>query len=423
MTRAISKLKLIAFILMYWSSVVSADQRATLVTLDRREIQIAPAALNFPKPLELSPGEQPGGFDWTKVDYLSFHPRKVGEATGTWLLTTHGGGQSAIEIIGGDERVLRVRDSLLGELLVPMDRLARLVRKDQHLEGLHEQVDEDFLLLTSGDRVKGVVVRFSQDGLVFFDGDSERKAAWALVKALAMSGPPPRASTVEEDRSLRAMIFLTNDSRLLVDTFTARDRLIEASPSELDIQSMPDDHGGVKQTSIRIPIDQIRRIEVLGGRRTWLSTVRPTDYQMTPYFDIRWPYRVDRNVLGGPLRMQGRTYERGVGLHSACRIAWRIEDRHTRLRCRFGIDDTAGPLADVMVRILLGDQEIVAFDRLRQGEAPRELDIPLPIDRTIASFERLLTFEVEFGANGDIHDRVNIVDAALIADDMRSDAP
>lgn len=423
MTRVDSRLKLIAFILMYWSSVVSADQRATLVTLDRREIQIVPASLCFPKPMKVSFDDQSVVLDWANIDYLNLQPRMVEDATGNWLLTTHGGGRSSIEIIGGDERTLSVRDSLLGELRVPLDRLARLVRKDQHLGGLYEQVDEDLLLLTSGDGVKGAVVRFSQEGLAFFDGDSERKVAWTLVKALALSGPPPRASTVEGDRSLRAMIFLTNDSRLLVDSFTARDRLIEVSPSELDIQSMPDDRGGVKQASLRVPIDQIRRIEVLGGRRTWLSTVRPTDYQMTPYFDIRWPYRVDRNVLGGPLRMQGRTYERGVGLHSACRIAWRIEDRHTRLRCRVGIDDAAGPLADVMVRILLGDQEIVAFDRLRQGEAPRELDIPLPIDRTIALSGQLLTIEVEFGANGDIHDRVNIVDAALIADDMRSDSP
>ena len=56
----------------------------------------------------------------------------------------------------------------------------------------------------------------------------------------------------------------------------------------------------------------------------YLSDLKPAEYHQTPYLDLPWPYQTDRNVTGGLLRCGGRLYLKGLGVHSAARLVYKI---------------------------------------------------------------------------------------------------
>ena len=65
-------------------------------------------------------------------------------------------------------------------------------------------------------------------------------------------------------------------------------------------------------------------MQPLGGRAVYLSDLKPAEYRQTPFLDLPWPYRADRNVTGGMLRRGGRLYLKGLGVHSAARLVYAI---------------------------------------------------------------------------------------------------
>ena len=78
--------------------------------------------------------------------------------------------------------------------------------------------------------------------------------------------------------------------------------------------------------------ERLAFLQPLGGRAVYLSDVKPADYRQTPFLDLPWPLRDDRNVTGGMLRCHGRLWLKGLGVHSAARLV-------------YAIADSAGPLA------------------------------------------------------------------------------
>ncbi len=73
----------------------------------------------------------------------------------------------------------------------------------------------------------------------------------------------------------------------------------------------------------------------------------------------------------------------------------------------FGIDDDSGPMADVAVAILVDGKRRFSRTNVRRGE----LFGPVRLDVTRANRIELI---VDFGENGDLQDRFDWIEAALI---------
>lgn len=155
-------------------------------------------------------------------------------------------------------------------------------------------------------------------------------------------------------------------------------------------------------------MEAIRSADVSGGRWQWLVEMAPQSFESIPYMTRRWPLMRDRNALGEPLRCRGRAYEHGLGLHAAAKLVWKLDGGYARLRMEIGIDDSGGAWSDADVEIKRdGESATIRIDHLRHGETPRPVDLDV-------TGTRVLEITVGFGENGDIQDRVDLLDAALV---------
>jgi hypothetical protein len=159
---------------------------------------------------------------------------------------------------------------------------------------------------------------------------------------------------------------------------------------------------------LRIPLSAVRLMRFLGGRIEYLSDLEAAEFQFTPFLKARWPLRRDRNVLGGPLRLRGREYAKGLGVHSRSEISYDLKGKFRQFRATVGVDDTARGRGSVVFAVEVDGERVYSSKPVTGKTAP--LPIP-PIDVT---GRKRLTLIVDFGHLGDIRDHADWCDAVLI---------
>jgi hypothetical protein len=94
-------------------------------------------------------------------------------------------------------------------------------------------------------------------------------------------------------------------------------------------------------------------------------------------------------------------------VHSACRLVYRLEGEYQTFVVVPGVDDDAGPLADVTVRVNVDGAVRFEHEHLTPGRSPGQLRIDVEGAST-------LELDVQFGHYGDVQDRFDWADAALV---------
>jgi len=309
---------------------------------------------------------------------------------------------------GGDERRVLVSVVGLGEIPVPLRRvrglvapLGRVGRNLAQLERslLSEKPDRpretqgganDTLQLANGETISGTVVTIDEKGLTVQGplGAVTVKldvltVAWLVNPLPSRPADPPVAAWVE----------LVNGSRLLASRLSWSAHTIRVTRP-----------GGGR--AMLIPDEQVAAVEILNGRWRWLDLQTPLLAEHNPFLTIRWPARFGVNAVGGPIRIGEKPYRHGIGVHSSSRLVFAIE-KASRFHCLAGLDAAAGPLADVDVQVLLDGQ--VKY----QKKSVTLSDGAIPINLDVRGAQKL-ELRVDFGANGDVQDRFDWADAALI---------
>ena len=204
----------------------------------------------------------------------------------------------------------------------------------------------------------------------------------------------PELINFPQPEQLRYRIRLTNGSQLTVSSLILDKNEITAKTlfgAEL--------HFGLKR---------LVSITPLGGQVVPLSDLKPVDYQFTPYFSQAWNWQQNRNVLSGPLRVGGKEFVSGLGMHSASELHYQLDGKYAAFQTEVGIDDTTQGKGDAEIVILV-DQRIV-FQQAIQGASQQTVLVP----RIDLSGARELILKVNFGKNADIQDHVNWCRPVLI---------
>ncbi|MHC4931521.1 MAG: NPCBM/NEW2 domain-containing protein, partial [Planctomycetota bacterium] len=97
---------------------------------------------------------------------------------------------------------------------------------------------------------------------------------------------------------------------------------------------------------------EVARINFRGPHLAHLSDFEPISVKEVGLFGDAPGWRRDRMVLGGPLQMDGRRYERGLGVHAYSRLEFVLRENWRSLFVRCGIDDAAGREGAALFRIL-----------------------------------------------------------------------
>ena len=104
---------------------------------------------------------------------------------------------------------------------------------------------------------------------------------------------------------------------------------------------------------------------------------------------------------------QERRFERGIGVHSRSRLVYALDERCRRLVSAYGLDDDSGPMAHVDVKVVVDGKVVHHAPDVRADGRLRRVSVDL-------SGAKQIELQVDFGKNGDVQDRFNWLEPALI---------
>ena len=158
---------------------------------------------------------------------------------------------------------------------------------------------------------------------------------------------------------------------------------------------------------VRFPVGEVARVRVLGSTVDYLGDRDVDKVVYEPYLGPTRPYRRDLSVLGTSLRLGGQVYDRGLGTQSRTLLAYRLDPRARRFQATVGLDDAAGPLGNVVFKVLIDGKPRYESPAMGAGDAPKTVDIDL-------EGGKVLILITEFGERGDVQDSGDWAEARLI---------
>lgn len=252
---------------------------------------------------------------------------------------------------------------------------------------------EDVVLLVGGDRLTGRVESLTNETLRILVAGEPVDTPLESVAALRLSGEPA------EPAKPTCLVGLTDGSLLRADQITVAD---EAFTARL---------GGAEVTG---EAATLTFVQPFAKGVSYLSDIEPADYRHTPYLDLPWPYARDAGLRGGPLVGGGRRAAKGVAMHTAARLVYRLDGTPQRFQADIAVADPeagAAPTGSVSFRVYLVKEG--KFEPAYEGSVVRVGDAatPLEIDLTGAA---ALALVVDFADDGDAGDDALWLDARLV---------
>jgi hypothetical protein len=181
------------------------------------------------------------------------------------------------------------------------------------------------------------------------------------------------------DKSLPAPRAILSDaagSQWAIHTLKLDDRLHWTTPAGL---------------SMAEPLENVARLDLSLGKVVYLSDVNPESAVWTPFFSGETPVparqryfspRMDKNFESEPLRIAGKTYRKGLALHSRTELVYRLPAGFHRLKAVCGIDDAVRPQGNIRLAIR-GDGKVL-WEGTIAGDDPAR-----PVDLDITGVRRL----------------------------------
>jgi hypothetical protein len=281
--------------------------------------------------------------------------RRAPGADSPFNLYLHGGDRLRGALTGGGEEVRLDSPVVLG-LAAPLDavRAIRFGRLLGATQASYEEVFDrelergrDSIILQRDTKpfpVPARVLELGETALVARVEDARREIEFARVYGFVRTPDRERPQAA----GVRIRVYLAGGERVTLPLERITETTVEG--------------GGVK-----VVRDHVERLEFLGDYMAHLSDFEPIDVQQTALLGQPTPWRRDGMALGGPLRLGGRTYERGIGTLSYTRLEYVLGGRWEAFYARCGIDDAAATEGDAVFRVL-GDGRVLAEIRRRRSE-------------------------------------------------------
>lgn len=252
---------------------------------------------------------------------------------------------------------------------------------------------DDMILLAEGDRIAGRI-----ETLVA--GTLNVSVAGQLIETPLENVAAVRLADVDRNPGSAACLVGLVDGSLL--------RASRLTVDEDDVEI------GLNNVTLTAKKDDLAFLQPLGEPVRYLSDLEPVDYRHTPYLDLAWPYTRDRGLRGGPLQGGGRRAAKGVAMHSAARLVYRLDGSRQRFQAELAVANAApgaAPTGSVAFRVYLVKDG--SFQSAYEGLTQRvgEASVPIDIDVTGAA---ALALVIDYADNGDAGDDALWLDARLV---------
>jgi hypothetical protein len=309
------------------------------------------------------------------------------------------GSRLVAAVTGADKTRLSVISQRLGALKLPLESLAGIVFRTppgaQELDALLDRIARgegraDRLLLDNGDEVSGLIETLAADKVSIRGDLGSTEVAMRRVVAVIFN---PALRQPSAARAGAAWIGLADGTRLLAA------RLL-LSGDALELSTPSGATWNAKAADLVFLMPQ-------SGRAVFLSDIRPDEYRFLPYLEMKWPYRSDRNVTAGQLRCGGRLYLKGIGVHSAARLSYKLDRPWSRFQAEIGIDDSTAGRGSVGFRVFIDGKLKFSSPAVRGGMPPQSVLVDL-------AGAKQLDLVVDYGEAGDVMDHADWLNARLI---------
>jgi hypothetical protein len=252
----------------------------------------------------------------------------------------------------------------------------------------------DALILTNGDRVRGELIALERGSLTIKTEGGEAKVPLSRVNAVEVGS---RLLSVVSRQSKNAD-GLRDGSLVYADEVAADEKELK-----LKVGKSISLAGGT--------VGDVVFLQSLGGRVVYLSDLEAVEYRHVPYLEVGWPLERDRNVLGWPLVVGGKRYLKGLGMHSAGRVSYRLDGKYKRFEAAVAIDDAADGRGSVTFGVyVLRDgklSEAYKSGIVRGGDAPQRVSVDV-------AGAQGMTLVVDYAERGDEMDRADWLDARVV---------
>jgi hypothetical protein len=266
----------------------------------------------------------------------------------------------------------------------------------------------DVVYLSNGDLVRGQVLGIERGSMTIGTEAGTAKLPLSRVDAVVVGGhfsvdhvpleASRKSSAVEHEAQYS--VGLRDGTLLYATTIFADEKTLQLKTGD-----------GV--SLVGGSVNDVVYLQSLNGRIRYLSDLAPVGYRHVPYLNLEWPLKRDRNALGGPLVADGKRYVKGLGMHSAGRVSYRLDGKYKRFEAAVAIDDSAEGRGSVTFAVYVVRDgklsEAYKSDIMRGGEAPQRVSVD------VAGAEGI-TLVVDFAERGDEMDRADWLDARVIRD-------
>ena len=289
-------------------------------------------------------------------------------------------------IVGGNEDQLSVKSDSLGALKVPLEQVRGILPNalppahERRLTALLRGAQEiDEVRLKKGGRVRGSIAKIDGTRVQIdteVEGGSKMGPLGFDLGKVELIGIAPLGDPPANPTGLHVVVRTLDGSSLRGElTGLGKNQLLLKHPL-----------GG--KSPLKLPLTRVSELAIQNGRFLYLSDQEPRSVEQKfpqdfSYEVALWGFKKDRNVLGGKLRLDGRVYAKGLGVHSYCKLSFKLDKRFASFKVIVGLDDSTRYLGrpgfgGVVFRVLLDGKpakELAQGLHKRKGQKASALKI------------------------------------------------
>ncbi len=201
---------------------------------------------------------------------------------------------------------------------------------------------EDALLTVKGETISGFYEKLNEKEISFNAGGQSKAYPFDQIAAIKFAA----TEKFEPNKALNAVLRLVDGSRITV-------KPIEVAGGSLKVEVAD----GKK---MQFTGSSVVSLEFSGGRMVYLSTLTPKTVEQRPYVGgapVVFTWRKDRSAANGPLKIGDTVYEKGVGVHSYCKLVYELNGGYVKFMSDVGMDASAPPKAVCAWKVIVDGKE------------------------------------------------------------------
>ncbi len=305
-------------------------------------------------------------------------------------------------ITNGTPRSIIWESPTLGNIEIELTQLKEIVW--QEIESQHH-LDMDCLYFKNGDTLEGLIESVGQ-GIVTIEHKhlgNQKEYFENLAKIVFV----PLDFNIEKNK-IKGMSIIG----ILQDFSFIHGNILNITNDGVTILTSFIKH------PLLLPWNKISNILFESNEFIYISDLDEELYHIkyTPYFNVTFPAKKDKNQQGGSIVLNNRYFYKGWGVCSRTEIIIQLQRKFQRFQCTVGLDDSVlqayaknSTMIGGNVNIQVWTDSILSYhsEEFTIFNKPVELDIDI---RNVYTLKLL----VDFGENAHVHDFVNWTNARLI---------